>query len=341
MKAKALSYRQAAARFGWPAGRMKICELTLGYSCNARCVFCYSSPELENWKERPSMDLRRAGEHLLASYKNGARMLQIIGGEPTINEDLPRVISLAKRTGYLAVQIVSNGLKLADEDFVKTLVKSGLNTANLSIHGPDRVTHDAVVGVEGAFESTLKAARNLIDAGVYINTGTAVTGINYRKIPALAAFVLRELGVDSCHIIAAHYLGAAFKRRRALRVTYTEQMPYIKKAVAAFRLAYVRPAFAFLSNYLPCVLPGYEALMGDWKYPEADDDLYLPEASHEGRMYTMITETLRMKSPYCKRCVYCGVCAGFEKTYFEMFGGGEFVPLLEKPDVYPLKPVCV
>jgi MoaA/NifB/PqqE/SkfB family radical SAM enzyme len=321
----------AAKKFGWPLRRMKVCELTLTFACNARCVFCYSSPEMDSWKGRKALDIRKASGHLMSSYKNGARMVQFIGGEPTIYEALPRLIRLAAKIGYPAIQIVSNGLRLADPGYARELAGAGLNTAVLSIHGDNAAAHDAITGVTGAFKKTLRGAENLLSLGVYLNIGTAVTGINYKSLPRLVQFVTENLGVDSCHIISTHYIGAAYKNRSRLRVAYKKQLPYVEEALRVFYSKVPRPAFNMLSNYLPCLLPGRENVMGDWKYPEADDDLFLPDAEHRDNMYGMITGNLRMKATHCQACIYNKVCAGFEKEYAALYGTAEFKPLKSSP----------
>jgi len=336
---KGMTVLEAAKRYHWPRGRMKVCELTLSFSCNARCVFCYGSPEMEARKDSNFLDFGRASRYLMASYKNGARMVQFIGGEPTIYEDLPKLIKLARRIGYPAVQIVSNGLKLSSPAYARELAEAGLNTANLSIHGDNAATHDAMTGIKGSFKKVIAAAENLLEHGVYLNTGTAVTGLNYKNLPALLRMVIGRFGVDSCHVIATHYLGAAYANRKKVKIPYSAQLPYTREAVGVFEELGVRPAFKFLSNYLPCLLPGYQHLMGDWQYPEKDDDLFLPGAVHKDEMYTMITRDLRMKAPSCKGCVYFKVCAGFEKEYFRLYGGAEFKPLKTVPEPIGPRPV--
>jgi MoaA/NifB/PqqE/SkfB family radical SAM enzyme len=323
--------KAVAGKFGWPLRRMKVCELTLSYDCNARCVFCYSSPELAAWKGRDGLDFRKASGYLMSSYKTGARMVQFIGGEPTICEDLPKLIRLAAKIGYPAIQLVSNGLRLSDPDYARELVGAGLNTTLLSLHGDNAALHDRVTGIKGAFRKTLRAAENLLRLGGYLNIGTAVTGMNYKNLPRLIRLVTENFGIDSCHIVSMHYIGAAYKNRSRLRIAYKAQLPYVEEALRVFYGKVARPAFNLLSNYLPCLLPGRENVMSDWKYPELDDDLFLPDAVYRDRMYGMITDNLRMKAPSCRTCVYYRACAGFEKEYFTLYGASEFKPLLSKP----------
>lgn len=321
--------RDAVRKFGWPGARMKVCELTLNYSCNARCVFCYSSPEM-GWKSLPDLRLKRAADYLLLSYKNGSRMVQFIGGEPTVYAELPRLVRLARRIGYKAIQVISNGINLADRAYARELVSCGLNTASISLHGDAAALHDATTGVKGSFAKACRACGNLADLGVYLNINTAVTAMSYRSLPAFVDFCLKRVGTDSIHLIATHCIGAAGARAGKLVVSYSEQAPYVREAVRMFPANGVRPAFRFLSNYLPCVLPEHANLMKDWEIPRKDDDLFLPEEVHLDSMYTMVTERLRTKPARCRSCAYFRVCAGFEKAYAAHFGDSEFAPVARK-----------
>ena len=60
---KSLSPLAAAEKYGWPASRPKICELTVNFECNARCVFCYSpnsEPAWHNGRMKAVANLNRA-----------------------------------------------------------------------------------------------------------------------------------------------------------------------------------------------------------------------------------------------------------------------------------------
>ncbi|KAF0127693.1 MAG: putative Fe-S oxidoreductase [Elusimicrobia bacterium] len=334
-----MDIREAARKFGWPKSRMKVCELTLNYACNARCVFCYSSPDMEEWKGKDDMRYRQAADYLMFSYRNGARMVQFIGGEPTIYPELPKLVRLAKKIGYPAIQVISNGINLGDRAYASELAACGMNTASISIHGDNAAMHDAVTGIKGSFKKAVRACGNLLDLGVYLNINTAITALNYRQLPAFTGFALDNFRTDSVHLIAAHFTGAAGRSPEKLIVRYSLQAPYLREAIAAFGRRRVRPAFRFLSNYVPCLLPEHANLMKDWELPDRDDDLFLPEEKHVGRMYAMVTDKLRAKAETCSRCVYNGVCAGFEKNYAAHFGRGEFRPVSGKRTIFAVRPV--
>lgn len=326
---KALSTLKAIAKFNWPYVKPKSCEITLHYLCNAKCVFCYNDIKIPD----TSLDLKKTVAHINRSFKNGSRLCQIIGGEPTLYPHLEKVISIARKIGYPVIQIVTNGLVLSDIRKMELLKKAGLNSITFSIHSFRKSVHDRVVGISGAFEKIEKSVENAIKLEIHITVGTAVTSINYRDIPGLVKYFNQKYQIESFHIIALHMIGHADREKAKLKISYKHTIPYIKKAVEYLQSCNAFPLSQILSNYTPCLLPGYEDLISDWKIPFSDDDLILPEKSYYDSMYTMITENLRTKTRKCKKCIYYRICAGFEKKYYEEFGDDEFVPLnkIHKP----------
>jgi hypothetical protein len=67
----------------------------------------------------------------------GIPHLTFTGGEPTLREDLPALIAHAEKNGQVA-GLLSDGLKLADKDYLNTLLKTGLDHL-LFILDPDNL----------------------------------------------------------------------------------------------------------------------------------------------------------------------------------------------------------
>lgn len=333
---RCLSTISAVEKYNWPYIRTKLCELTLNYNCNARCVFCYSFPEMDEWKNSKDLDIKTASSYMIDSYKSGSRIVQIIGGEPTVYPKLLEIIKIAKKIGYPVVQIVTNGQRMSDYSYARSLKEAGLNSVTFSVHSSNASIHDLMVGVNGAFRKILKALENVSKLGIYISTGTAINAINYTQIPQLVKFLYKNFGIESYHLIAMHFIGAAEKNNKNLAVSYSQTLPYLKQALSFLACQKIMPISPILSNYQPCVLPGCEHLISDWQIPFADDDLYLPEKVYRQSMYSMITDLLRMKGEKCKECIYQNICAGFEKKYFEIYGDKEFRPLKSKLRPFPL-----
>jgi radical SAM protein with 4Fe4S-binding SPASM domain len=102
------------------------------------------------------------------------------GGEPTLRPGLPRLVRHAKSLG-LAVNLISNG-QLIDERFADGLAGAGLDSAQLSLEGPDATLHDALVGRAGAFDHLWKAVERLRSRGVRVHTNTTVNRRNVGRL---------------------------------------------------------------------------------------------------------------------------------------------------------------
>jgi uncharacterized radical SAM superfamily Fe-S cluster-containing enzyme len=63
-------------------------------------------------------------------------MIRIIGAEPTMRKDLPEMISRIKKTGNRCT-LLTNGLRLSKDNYVKKLKQHGLRHCYLSMNGAD------------------------------------------------------------------------------------------------------------------------------------------------------------------------------------------------------------
>ena len=141
------------------------------HRCNMHCANCY----IPN-RSIPDMDI----DKLIACLKQlpAKTFIRLIGAEPTMREDLPDIIKKIKKLGHHP-SLTTNGLKLADYKYVKTLWKSGLRLFLISMNGAD---DDAVYKVidNGCYaEQKCQALSNLFRIGAFINVGCIIAkGVN-------------------------------------------------------------------------------------------------------------------------------------------------------------------
>jgi uncharacterized radical SAM superfamily Fe-S cluster-containing enzyme len=92
--------------------------------CNMSCPICLDHvPSMEFVFEPPVDYFRRIFDHLAAFRPLPS--IDLFGGEPTLREDLFRIIELAQSYGFVT-RVVTNGLKLADSDYCRRLVSTGV-----------------------------------------------------------------------------------------------------------------------------------------------------------------------------------------------------------------------
>jgi cyclic pyranopterin phosphate synthase len=315
---------------------LKTCEVILNYDCNARCLFCYHDSSLRG----RDLPLREAAKALRAGRKEGCWIAYLIGGEITLRPDLPAVVSLARRLGYPCVQVMTNGLRLAEPDYARSLVGAGANLFRISIHGHDAALHDRLVGVAGAHGKVLRALDNLLALGAEISVNHTLNALNYRTLPRFIEGLLSRFpALKDINIIFSHYRGEMSAHRDLLKVRVSEAAPYVSRAMEVVRRRGMAVEAPMLVNFTPCILPGMDHLLAEWERLDdpGDDDLLVHPEGFTSRVYRMKEEE-RTKPESCRRCVYDGRCLGFEREYAALYGTGEFRPLSEVPEPFPVRP---
>ncbi len=103
--------------------------------CNMRCSICFASASEPGPKYvyEPSLSEIERMMRVLRSERIWApNALQLSGGEPTLRNDLPEIVRMAKRYGFDHVEVNTNGIRLAhDLDFYKALMEAGMSTIYL------------------------------------------------------------------------------------------------------------------------------------------------------------------------------------------------------------------
>jgi len=330
---KSLTTQQAIEKFKWPKIKPFQCEITPNFDCNARCIFCYSSPQLSTWQKRKGFSLQEIYKYLKKGKEKGAWICAISGGEVTIREDLFQIIAIAHHLKYPAIELTTNGIRLEDIDYCKKLVESGLNAVRFSLHSHLEKLHDKLIGRNGAWQSTIKAIENMIKLRVKVAINTVLIRPNYKFFPSLIDMLVDNYGIDSYSIVAPHYLGMLEERKEELSIRYSYILPFLLKGLEIIERKIKIVDSPILSNFLPCLLPSYyKNLIAEWELPKRDDLLILPQEGVKGIVTTKYY--LSMKTEKCKECIYYKRCVGFEKSYYQLFGDDEFIPVKKEHRKY-------
>jgi len=164
--------------------------------CNMACPVCFADagqgsfqPTLEQ-VESMMLNLRR-------ELPVPCPAVQFSGGEPTLREDLPEIVAMAKALGFAQIQIATNGLRLASSlQLCRTLQKSGLNTVYLQFDG---VTAEPYMAVRGRdyLPVKLKALDNLRSAGQtsVVLVPTLARGVNDHQVGDVIRFAAQNLDI--------------------------------------------------------------------------------------------------------------------------------------------------
>lgn len=179
-----------------PEHRQQSCcvLLEITHRCNLRCPVCFADAGKEGEEDPDRQEIE--AQLALLMETTGRCNLQLSGGEPTLRDDLPDIIALARRLGFPFIQLNTNGLRLAqDPDYVKALKEAGLSTVFLQFDGTRDEIYEALRGrsllavKEAAIEN---CARERL---AVVLVPTVVPGINDGNIGEIIRYALRRLPV--------------------------------------------------------------------------------------------------------------------------------------------------
>ncbi len=298
-------------------------DLSVSYACNAKCLFC--SQDFQWRKDDPKgMGYEKACKHVFAGYKSGYRNLAISGGDPTVLPYLDKLIRVARKTGFESIRLQTNGVRLADESYVKKLMSAGLTTVKFSIHGKDAETHDKLVAIPGAFDKCLEAIPLLRKHHCRLGINIVLTTENYKTLPEFISFFIHKVGITNYTIIYPLFSGNMVKEADNIGLSIDKVVPAVRKSLKIFEdLGLEMPT---LLHFLPCLMPGYEERMIGWHRYNAQ--IVEPDESARDLDTTVKKHKLLLDS--CAPCAYRRRCPGIDAKYHERFGGDIFKPVLKK-----------
>jgi MoaA/NifB/PqqE/SkfB family radical SAM enzyme len=184
-----------------------IATLIITYRCNYFCEFC----------ELPARAVRRKKEGIreftpdeMLEVVRGFKAIRaggvgITGGEPLIRKDIYDVLAEIERLGMVS-HVNTNGHFLSPGN-VRSLVKTGIHSVNISLDAPDAETHNRIRGNRRSFDTILTGIEELLRQRrrrrPRIGITTVLTSSNVSKAVEMADLV-REIGVDSLGFIPVH-----------------------------------------------------------------------------------------------------------------------------------------
>ncbi len=115
-----------------------LANIDLTNRCNLRCPICFANANVAGYVYEPTYDEVVEMLQRLRDYRPiPATCVQFSGGEPTLHPEFFRIVAKALEMGFSQIQIATNGIKMADEDFARKAAEAGLHTLYLQFDGVD------------------------------------------------------------------------------------------------------------------------------------------------------------------------------------------------------------
>lgn len=192
-----------------PDHRQRSCTIILEITqrCNLACSYCYADSS-SGPGDDPNLEVIQRW-YQTAAKAAGDCHIQLSGGEPTLRDDLPEIISLGHEHGFSFIQINTNGLRLADDErYVRALKTAGLDSVFLQFDGLDPGTHRQIRG-RRLLAQKLAAIEACGRQGIgVVLVPTLVPGVNTGQIGGLVKKALQlSPVVRAIHFQPVSYFG--------------------------------------------------------------------------------------------------------------------------------------
>ncbi len=170
--------------------------------CNLSCKICYSASDSIG----ETIPIEKI-ESMIKSIKKAHRRISILGGEPTLREDLSGIIKIIRKYGH-DMLLFTHGLRFLDVEYLRKLKKSGLRHVGVWV---DSLRDDTVYEkIRGAslLDKKNQVLQNLKTADMATRlVMVLVRGINEKDIQDLADFSRGNKFVHALNIRSYSTLG--------------------------------------------------------------------------------------------------------------------------------------
>lgn len=160
-------------------------------ACQLACLHCRADAQLHGGPDELSTAEGRALIDDLASLGRPRPILVLTGGDCLMRDDVVELAGHA-RSANLPVALAPSVTPRLTASTLRALREAGVSSASLSLDGARAVTHDAVRGIDGHFEATLRAIDELRGHGFTTQVNTTVMPSNLRELADVAALVYQH-----------------------------------------------------------------------------------------------------------------------------------------------------
>lgn len=135
--------------------------------CNHHCLFCSAADQ-----DEPS------DEQILKQIENEDEQIVLTGGEPTLKDNIIKLVKKAKEQGVEEVEFQTNGTLLYYKDVARKLENAGVDIFNVNFPSHKEETFDKMTQTQGHFPKVVRGINNLLKFGGNIRITNVICSIN-------------------------------------------------------------------------------------------------------------------------------------------------------------------
>ncbi|HRI63149.1 MAG TPA: radical SAM protein [Polyangium sp.] len=284
-----------------PTGKLVPSHIVrIHFHCNQACDFCFVSTHLP---APDDTDVRAA--ILEISHLGG--VLQLSGGEPTLNGRVCEYVRLGKTEGAIGVELQTNAIQLADERLTQALEAAGLDVAFVSLHAARGEISDMITRAPGTFAKTVRGLDALSKTRIHVRLNFVFCEPNKNEFPDFVRLVATRWPKAEINVSIASAFTDLVPRTSELIPRYSDVLPALEQGLALAREANLTVlGFESMCGMPLCLAP-----------VDKRTQLELAEipAGHDGGEF--------VRTEACNHCDLATRCFGLRRSYAELHGTTE------------------
>ncbi len=200
-----------------------ICLIDITNRCNLKCPICFANANVTGYVVEPTFEeIRMIMEHFRETKPIPPGSCQISGGEPTLRQELPEIIEMAKDLGFNHRMITTNGLKFLDIDYLQEIIDAGMNACYMQWDSvTNREVYQKTRGVD-LLDKKMQIVENMRTLGFndLVLVPTIARGINDDQVAPILDFAVKNEDVVDGVVYQPVSLCGRITKEEVLRMRY-------------------------------------------------------------------------------------------------------------------------
>lgn len=217
----------ARAKNSWIDTPVQRLEIIITDKCNFNCIYCRGIRE--DCKGTKSFE-EVANIIDMCSGTTGIKNIRFSGGEPTLNKDLPHMVTYAKYQKCNHIAISTNGF--SDLELYKKLISLGVNDFSISLDACCSADAKMMCGGANVFD---KVVNNIIELSklTYVTLGMVFTPENVNSAYDSVMFA-DSLGVADIRVISSAQYNEAITGIEKIPMDVRKKYPILNYRLTNF-----------------------------------------------------------------------------------------------------------
>ena len=271
------------------------------FNCNDNCISCPVPRRTGN--PNPSIkEIKKKIDEILSFSDH----IEINGGEPTIRNDLPKILEYIESKNAKEISLLTNTRRFCYNNYAKKIAKTKNLKIITTLYGHDALLHNSITRTPKSFEQKIDGIKNLISYNVPIELRILIHKMNYKHLDSIANFIIENFQKENFEKIII--------MNPRLTNTAKNHEHIVSEKITVLASVLEKP-------FLKLKEKGFK--VGFFHFPHCVLSKQIQEFSHgatAGKPSVVFAEK-------CSKCSKKEKCSGIWKSYLEIFGEEEFNPI--------------